>query len=227
MVMKKMELKHNLSTVGQMWINDMLAEKSADLAEETWKKGRNARNVITTMPALAFAMKRSGESSEFECGATDRGLYVELNRKGVSRIYACDYRLKNRDRVSSCNFCPFYADDAPMHIPDPAILKRVRADVMAERNELTDLLRRSGRALIRNGLAQVTGFYCDAHGSALACVRMDEIYFFIPATERELRQIRKENIECAGLDNVISFKVVEEEDFLRARAVLYHNLKTV
>ena len=56
---------------------------------------------------------------------------------------------------------------------------------------------------------------------------MDEIYFFIPATERELRQIRKENIKCAGLDNVISFKVVEEEDFLRARAVLYHNLKTV
>ena len=227
MEMKRMELKHNLSTVSQMWINDVLAEKSADLAEETWKKGRNAGNVITTMPALAFAMKRSGESPEFECGAMDRGLYVELNRKGVSRIYACDYRLKNRDRVSSCNFCPFYADDAPMHIPEPAVLKRVRASVVAEKKELTDLLRRSGRALIRTGVAQVTGYYCDAYGSVLVCVRMDEIRFFIPATERELRQIRKENIELAGLDKVITFQAVEKDDFLRARAALYHNLKTV
>ena len=44
MEMKRMELKHNLSTVSQMWINDVLAEKSADLAEETWKKGRSHHN---------------------------------------------------------------------------------------------------------------------------------------------------------------------------------------
>lgn len=227
MEMKRMELKHNLSTVSQMWINDVLAEKSADLAEETWKKGRNAGNVITTMPALAFAMKRSGESPEFECGAMDRGLYVEFNRKGVSRIYVCDYRLKNRDTVSSCHFCPFYSENAPMHIPEPAVLKRVRADVTAEKNELADLLRQSGRALIRNGLAQVTDFYSDAHGSVFVCIRMDEISIFIPATERELRQIRKEDIELASLDRILSFKAVEKDDYLRARAALYHSLKTV
>ena len=87
MKLQTIELKHSLNTVGQMLSNDVLAERMASLAKKDWKAGRNAHNISASMPALASAMKRSGEEVKLDCDAMDRDPSVAYDPE--SDTYTC------------------------------------------------------------------------------------------------------------------------------------------
>ncbi len=223
MKLQTIELKHSLNTVGQMLSNDVLAERMASLAKKDWKAGRNAHNISASMPALASAMKRSGEEVKLDCDAMDRDPSVAYDPENP-KIYDCAYRLQNEDSSSSCNLCPFYDDAAPMHIPSLDVLKKVKTDVDIEKRRLANLLGQAGRCLVQEGLASIDGYYCDATGSKYTGIRMEDIRFYIPASVTERRWVKKHGITYADLEDVLCFRPIAEEDLKRAKSVLYHYL---
>lgn len=223
---KPIEEKHRVSTLCQRWSNDVLAKKEAEEVKNADKSGRNARNIVSSMPALLHAMKRSGEEIKLECGAMDREPYVDFDSEEPV-IYDCLHRLRNRDSISSCCSCRFYDDAAPMRLPSMETVDKVMADVSAEKRELEELFRKYRRCLIQKGLAGVDNFYCDAAGMNYAGVRMEEIEFFAPATVREERWIKRERFRPVDLNSFIRFVPVAEEEFQKAKLDLYRHLSTM